>query len=66
MRPPYVMYERAPGLTEVEYQASNQYHFHWLCGDDVPQTLIHNLDRSSWRWGIPLPCGLGEWLGDRL
>lgn len=48
LRPPYVMYERAPGLTEVEYQASNQYHFHWLCGDDVPQTLIHNLDRASW------------------
>lgn len=48
LRPPYVMYQRAPGLTEVEYQASNQYHFHWLCGDDVPQTLIHNLDRSSW------------------
>ncbi|MCC7157133.1 MAG: Gfo/Idh/MocA family oxidoreductase [Bryobacterales bacterium] len=48
LRPPYVMYQRAPGLTEVEYQASNQYHFHWLSGDDVPQTLIHNLDRSSW------------------
>ncbi len=48
LRPPYVMYQRAPGLTEIEYQASNQYHFHWLCGDDVPQTLIHNLDRSSW------------------
>jgi predicted dehydrogenase len=48
LRPPYVMYERAKGLTEVEYQASNQYHFHWLCGDDVPQTLIHNLDRASW------------------
>ncbi|MBI4891953.1 MAG: Gfo/Idh/MocA family oxidoreductase [Acidobacteria bacterium] len=48
LRPPYVMYRRVPGLTEIEYQASNQYHFHWLCGDDVPQTLIHNLDRSSW------------------
>ena len=48
LRPPYVMYERAKGLTEIEYQASNQYHFHWLCGDDVPQTLIHNLDRASW------------------
>ena len=48
LRPPYVMYPRVPGLTEVEYQASNQYHFHWLCGDDVPQTLIHNLDRASW------------------
>ena len=48
LRAPYVLYPRVPGLTEVEYQASNQYHFHWLCGDDVPQTLIHNLDRSSW------------------
>jgi myo-inositol 2-dehydrogenase / D-chiro-inositol 1-dehydrogenase len=48
LRPPYVLYPRAPGQNEVEYQASNQYHFHWLCGDDVPQTLIHNLDRSSW------------------
>ena len=48
LRPPYMMYERAKGLTEIEYQASNQYHFHWLCGDDVPQTLIHNLDRVSW------------------
>jgi len=39
---------RQPGLTEVEYQGSNQYHFHWLSGDDVPQSLVHNLDRSSW------------------
>jgi predicted dehydrogenase len=48
LRPPYGLYPRKPGLTEVEYQASNQYHFHWLCGDDVPQTLIHNLDRAGW------------------
>lgn len=48
LRPPYVLYPRRPGQREIEYQASNQYHFHWLCGDDVPQTLIHNLDRSSW------------------
>jgi predicted dehydrogenase len=48
LRPPYVLYPRKPGLTEVEYQASNQYHFHWLSGDDVPQTLIHNLDRAGW------------------
>ena len=37
LRAPYVLYPRQPGLTEVEYQASNQYHFHWLSGDDVPQ-----------------------------
>lgn len=48
LRAPYVLRPRQPGMTEVEHQASNQYHFHWLSGDDVPQTLIHNLDRSSW------------------
>ncbi len=48
LRAPYVLYPRVPGLTEVEYQASNQYHFHWLSGDDVPQTLVHNFDRARW------------------
>jgi len=74
LRPPYVLYPRAAKQTEVEYQASNQYHFHWLCGDDVPQTLIHNLDRSSWAmrneapvraWGIGGRSTLhGEVYGD--
>jgi predicted dehydrogenase len=48
LRPPYVLRERRPGMSEMEHQAANQYHFHWLCGGDVPQTLIHNLDRSRW------------------
>ncbi len=48
LRAPYVLRPRKPGQPELEHQASNQYHFHWLSGDDVPQTLIHNLDRSSW------------------
>jgi len=62
LREPYVLYPRRPGMKEVEYQASNQYHFHWLSGDDVPQTLIHNLDRSSWalRNAAPVRCyGMG-------
>jgi myo-inositol 2-dehydrogenase / D-chiro-inositol 1-dehydrogenase len=62
LRPPYVLYPRKPGLTEVEWQASNQYHFHWLCGDDVPQTLVHNLDRASWalKGQAPVRCyGMG-------
>jgi predicted dehydrogenase len=48
LRPPYVLRPRKPGMPEIEHQASNQYHFHWLSGDDVPQTLIHNLDRTRW------------------
>ncbi|HPD15566.1 MAG TPA: Gfo/Idh/MocA family oxidoreductase [Planctomycetota bacterium] len=48
LRGPYGLYRRAPGLTEVQYQCSNQYHFTWLSGDDVPQSLVHNIDRSLW------------------
>jgi myo-inositol 2-dehydrogenase / D-chiro-inositol 1-dehydrogenase len=62
LRPPYVLYPRKPGLTEVEWQGSNQYHFHWLSGDDVPQSLVHNVDRASWamRGQVPVKChGLG-------
>jgi myo-inositol 2-dehydrogenase/D-chiro-inositol 1-dehydrogenase len=62
LRAPYVLYPRKPGLTEVEWQASNQYHFHWLSGDDVTQSLIHNLDRASWvmKGAEPIKCrGLG-------
>ena len=47
-RAPYVLRARKPGQTEVEHQGSNQYHFHWLSGDDIPQSLVHNLDRANW------------------
>jgi myo-inositol 2-dehydrogenase / D-chiro-inositol 1-dehydrogenase len=55
LRPPYVLRPRQPGQPELEHQSCNQYHFHWLCGGDVPQTLIHNLDRSSWAMGNTAP-----------
>ena len=58
LRAPYVLVKRAPGLNEVQYQCSNQYHFNWLSGDDVPQSLIHNVDRSIWamREQVPAKC----------
>jgi predicted dehydrogenase len=62
LRAPYVLYPRKPGLSEVEWQASNQYHFHWLSGDDVTQSLVHNVDRASWmlKGASPLKChGMG-------
>ncbi|MGO8697672.1 MAG: Gfo/Idh/MocA family protein [Limisphaerales bacterium] len=62
LRSPYGITERKPGLTELEWQCSTQYHFRWLSGDDVPQSLVHNMDRSSWALGnkVPLKChGLG-------
>jgi predicted dehydrogenase len=62
LRSPYGITERKPGLTELEWQCSTQYHFRWLSGDDVPQSLVHNLDRASWVLGnaVPVKChGLG-------
>ena len=62
LRAPYGVTERKPGLSELEWQCSTQYHFRWLSGDDVPQSLVHNLDRSSWVLGnaTPIKChGLG-------
>ena len=62
LRAPYGVTERKPGLSELEWQCSTQYHFRWLSGDDVPQSLVHNLDRVSWVLGnaAPVKChGLG-------
>jgi myo-inositol 2-dehydrogenase / D-chiro-inositol 1-dehydrogenase len=62
LRPPYGITDRKPGLTELEWQCSTQYHFVWLSGDDVVQSLVHNLDRASWALNeaVPIKChGLG-------
>jgi predicted dehydrogenase len=62
LRAPYVIIDRTPGLSELEWQCSTQYHFRWLSGDDVPQSLVHNIDRASWvlHNAVPTKChGLG-------
>jgi predicted dehydrogenase len=58
LRSPYGVTERKPGLSELEWQCSTQYHFRWLSGDDVPQSLVHNMDRASWVLGnkAPVKC----------
>ncbi len=48
LRAPYGLVPRDPHLSEVEYQFANWYHFRWLSGDDVTQSLVHNLDRMRW------------------
>lgn len=62
LRGPYGILERPPGLSELQWQCYVQYRFRWLSGDDVVQSLVHNLDRASWVLGeaAPLKChGLG-------
>ena len=62
LRAPYGITDRQPGLSELEWQCSTQYHFVWLSGDDVVQSLVHNLDRARWalQEATPVKChGLG-------
>jgi len=62
LRSPYRVTKREPDYSELQWQCSTQYHFSWLSGDDVPQSLVHNLDRASWvlHNKVPVKChGLG-------
>lgn len=62
IRGPYGSIHRPEKGTELEIQYGNQYRFSWLCGDDVTQSLVHNLDRATWamRETPPVKChGLG-------
>ncbi|MCX7886277.1 MAG: Gfo/Idh/MocA family oxidoreductase [Verrucomicrobiae bacterium] len=55
LRAPYRLVERKPEWSELEYQFRNWYHFTWLSGDDIPQSLIHNLDSALWTIGDVMP-----------
>jgi myo-inositol 2-dehydrogenase/D-chiro-inositol 1-dehydrogenase len=39
---------RLPNETEMEYQVRNWYHHIWLCGDQIVEQHIHNLDVANW------------------
>ena len=34
--------------TEMEYQVNNWYYFNWLCGEQIAEQHIHNIDVSNW------------------
>ncbi|MGA2616173.1 MAG: Gfo/Idh/MocA family oxidoreductase [Thermoguttaceae bacterium] len=62
LRGPYQTVTRNPAYSETQYQFSNWYHFRWLSGDDVPQSLVHNMDRVAWIMKEEMPAwcfGLG-------
>jgi myo-inositol 2-dehydrogenase/D-chiro-inositol 1-dehydrogenase len=74
LRGPYQTVARNPKYSETQYQFSNWYHFCWLSGDDVPQSLVHNMDRVAWimkeempKWAFGLAgrsTSFGEVYGD--
>jgi len=62
IRGPYGSTGRPQNVRELEAQFGNQYRFSWLCGDDVTQSLVHNIDRATWAMKemTPQKChGLG-------
>ncbi len=52
---------RQPNQTEMEYQMRNWYYFNWLCGDEICEQHIHNLDVGNWvKQGHPVKAnGMG-------
>ncbi len=40
--------DRAPGMSEMEYQMRNWYYFNWICGDHIVEQHVHNLDVGNW------------------
>ena len=40
---------RKPGMSDLEYQCSeNWYNFCWICGDNIVEQHVHNLDVMNW------------------
>ncbi len=44
---------RQPGMSDVEAQIHNWYHYVWLCGDQIVEQHIHNLDIANWVMNSP-------------
>jgi myo-inositol 2-dehydrogenase / D-chiro-inositol 1-dehydrogenase len=39
---------RQPGMSEMQFQVNNWYHFVWLSGDNICEQHIHNIDVCNW------------------
>ena len=41
------------GMSELEWQCENWYHFNWLSGDQICEQHIHNIDVMNWCFNGP-------------
>ena len=55
LRTPYNLIPKKPEWSETEYQIRNWEHFTWLNGDEIQQSLLHNLDSVLWALEDELP-----------
>ena len=39
---------RREGMTEMQYQVNNWYHFNWLSGDHIVEQHVHDIDVMNW------------------
>lgn len=50
-------YPRKEGMGDLAYQLYNWYHFLWLCGDQIVEQHVHNLDVCNWAMQAhPIRC----------
>lgn len=50
-------HKRKPGVSDVQYQLDNWYHFLWVCGDHIVEQHVHNLDVCNWAMNAhPVRC----------
>ncbi len=46
-----IWYHKQPKWNDMEAQIRNWYHFTWLCGDNICEQHVHNLDVANWAFG---------------
>jgi len=53
--------DRTAEQSEMAFQVNNWYHFNWVCGDQICEQHIHNIDVACWIKGeYPVKCnGMG-------
>ncbi|MGD0093451.1 MAG: Gfo/Idh/MocA family oxidoreductase [Planctomycetota bacterium] len=52
---------RAAGMTEMQFQVHNWYHFCWASGDHICEQHVHNLDIGNWVMSAALKKTGAEW-----
>lgn len=51
---------REAGMSDAAYQIHNWYHFLWLCGDQIVEQAVHNIDAMNWVMGGPPSKAFGS------
>ena len=49
-----------PKWTEMEYQCRNWYYFIWLCGDQIVEMVVHQIDLMNWALNAHPLSALGQ------